>query len=80
MGRAGFGNTSGTSPHFADFALFARCAVVWLRHDAVISSRLEPPMKARWPDWLMAITVLIALGAAALSDPMAWLDPAVLMR
>ncbi len=32
-------------------------------------------MKAHWSDWLMAITLLIALGAAALGDPVAWPDP-----
>lgn len=37
-------------------------------------------MKARWSHWLMAITVLIALGAAALSDPVAWSDPAEVIR
>jgi hypothetical protein len=38
MWRAGFGNFIGTSASFADFALFARCAAAWLRHDADLST------------------------------------------
>jgi hypothetical protein len=37
-------------------------------------------MKARWSNWLTAITVLVALGAAALNDPGAWPDPVGLIR
>jgi hypothetical protein len=37
-------------------------------------------MKAHWSDWLMAITLLVALGAAALCETAQWPDPAVLIR
>ncbi|MEY4751767.1 MAG: hypothetical protein RIQ60_3981 [Pseudomonadota bacterium] len=32
-------------------------------------------MKTHWSDWLMGITLLIALGAAALSEVVEWPVP-----
>lgn len=78
--RAGFGNFAGTTWRAARFALFARCAVACLGHDAPICTHPEPPMKTHWSDWVTVITLLVALGAAAVSDPVQWPDATGLIR
>jgi hypothetical protein len=50
------------------FALFARCAAVPLGHDGAIDTAPETLMKSHWPDWLMAFTLAMALGAAAMGE------------
>jgi hypothetical protein len=77
---ARFGNIAKSRQRFAEFALFARCAVAWLGHDTSICTRLELLMKAHWSDWLMAVTMLVAVAAAALCDTVIEPDLSVLIR
>jgi hypothetical protein len=39
-----------------------------LGHDGAIDTAPETLMKSHWPDWLMAFTLAMALGAAAMGE------------